>query len=151
MPSSWSCQSPDVRSKHDVAHKIGIEFPPCLRVLADIKDPAGRSEMIKVPLSDRDDNVKDDGYDEKVGREDELMMPEMGDHSEKDGEEERDCPEEYSVGIREEEFQSGQIVFEPFFFQPTRDFQPGFDKEDPDPTDASDISREKRMTCPTRI
>ena len=42
------------------------------------------SEVVEVPSTDRNDNVEDTGYQEKIGWEDELMMEEVGYHSEKD-------------------------------------------------------------------
>ena len=75
------------RDRQAGAHEVSVKFPPCLGFRSDVKDPARPPEVIKTPPPDGDDNVKDDRDEEEICWENELMMEEMGDNSEQDGEE----------------------------------------------------------------
>lgn len=71
---------------------MGVELPPRLCLPANIKDPARMTQMIEIPSADSDENVKDTRDKEKVGGKDELMVEEMRNDAEQDGERERDEP-----------------------------------------------------------
>lgn len=58
-----------------------VKLPPRLSLSSNIKDPTTMSEVVEVPSTDRNDNVKDTRYQEEIGWEDELMMEEVGYHS----------------------------------------------------------------------
>lgn len=108
--------------------------------------------MTKVPISDRHDNVEDDGNDEEVRWKDQLVVLEMRDYSEQNGKAERYRPKKNGVEIFEEYLQGRQIVIETIFFKPSRDFQPCLDKKDSDAPNTSGISGNLRWTThPTRM
>lgn len=65
------------------------------------------------------------------------MVEEVGDDSQEDGEEERECPEEDGMWRVEEQAESGECVFEAFFLESAGDFEAGLDKEDTDTADAA--------------
>ena len=94
-----SCQSVTKLSlySHDKAHEKSVEFPPRLSIPSYVKDPAILSEVVKSPSSDENSDVESDRDGEKVSGKDELMVPEMGDEPEQDGEGERDRPEKDGV------------------------------------------------------
>lgn len=58
-----------------------VKLPPRLGFSSNIKDPTTMSEVVEVPSTDRNDNIEDTRYQEEIGWEDELMMEEVGDHS----------------------------------------------------------------------
>ena len=133
MPSSWSCQSPASISSpgsntaRQPTYEKGVEFPPLLLLCTDIKHPTPLSQLHKAPPADRNNDVEADGYDEKVGGKDKLMVEEMSDDAKQDREEERQSPEYDGVPRLEKDVQRCEVVLEAFFFETSRDFEASFE------------------------
>lgn len=78
---------------HDKAYEIRVKLPPRLSVPPYVKDPAILSKVVESPSSNEGNDVEDDRNGKKVSRKDELVMPEMSDEPEQDGEREWDRPQ----------------------------------------------------------
>ncbi len=61
----------------------------------------------------------------------------MGDHSQHDSQSKRNRPESYSVAAFEKDLERGEVVFDTFLFQSTRDFESGDQKKDANTSDAA--------------
>jgi hypothetical protein len=61
--------------------EMGIKLPPRLRFSPNIKDPTTMSKMIEIPSANGNDDVENTGYQEEVGRKDELVLVEMRNYS----------------------------------------------------------------------
>ena len=60
-------------------HKVGVKLPPSLRFGPHIHHPASIPQTLQVQSSSKDDNVKDNGDEEKVGGKDKLVVEEVSD------------------------------------------------------------------------
>lgn len=95
---SFSPDQPFPQGWRTITHKVGIKLPPGLGVLPHIEYPAVLPQIRHIQSVDCHDDVEDDGDDEEVSGENQLVMVEVCEDTKDDGEKEWDCPEKNSMG-----------------------------------------------------